>query len=75
MKYTQITSDKSRKKALILCAAGGIIGLHDFYLGKIGTGILKVMMVNWFFIGWMVDLIKISTGGYRDNAKAYLRQW
>lgn len=74
--YTTITSDKEKKKALLLCCLGflGIGGIHDFYLGKIGKGILKVFTANWFMIGTVVDLIKISTGSYTDNAGAPLRQ-
>ena len=74
MGYTTFTSDKSKKTALIICAIGGIIGLHDFYLGRIGSGIVKLITCNYFSIGWIVDLIKISTGGYRDNAGAPLRR-
>ncbi len=74
MNCTTITSDKSKKTALILCAVGGIFGLHDFYLGKFGKGILKAFTGNYFCFGWFIDLIKIASGGYQDNAKAYLRR-
>ncbi len=43
--YTTITSDKSKKKALILCACGGIFGIHDYYLGKIGSGLIKHVLL------------------------------
>lgn len=74
--YTTITSDKNKKTAMILCCVGflGFGGLHDFYLGKIGTGIIKLITINWFFIGTIMDLIKISTGAYKDNANAPLRK-
>ena len=74
MNYTTITSDKSKKKALIICAIGGIFGAHDFYLGKIGKGLIKLFTVNFFGIGWFIDLISIATGGYKDNAGAPLRR-
>lgn len=74
MNYTTITSDKSKKKALIICAIGGIVGAHDFYLGKIGKGLVKLFTVNFFCIGWFIDLISIATGGYKDNAGAPLRR-
>lgn len=74
--YTTITSDKSKQTAMILCCLGFIAigGIHDFYLGNIGKGIIKLITCNWFLIGTIVDLIKISTGGYKDNAGAPLRQ-
>lgn len=74
--YVTVTSDKEKKTALILCCIGfvGIGGLHDFYLGKFGSGIIKLFTANWFFFGTIIDLIKISSGSYKDNAGAPLRQ-
>lgn len=72
--YTTITSDKSKKTALLLCAFGGFLGLHLFYVGKIGRGLLYVCTAGLFMVGWIADLISISTGGFRDNAGAPLRQ-
>ena len=74
--YTTITSDKSKKTAMLLCLLGfvGLGGIHDFYVGKIGSGIIKLITVNWFMIGTIIDLIKISTGGYLDNSGQPLRQ-
>lgn len=74
--YTTISSDKSKKTAMILCCIGfaGVGGLHDFYLGRIGKGIIKLLTANWFLIGTIVDLITISTGGYKDNSGQPLRQ-
>lgn len=74
--YVSITSDKNKTTALILCCIGfvGIGGLHDFYLGRIGSGIVKLITLNWFCIGTIIDLIKILTGSYKDNAGMPLRQ-
>lgn len=74
--YTTITSDKSKKTAMILCLIGfiGIGGLHDFYVGKIGAGILKLITINWFLIGSIADIIKISTGTYTDGSGQPLRK-
>ncbi len=72
--YTTITSDKNKKTALILCAIGGIFGMHDFYLGKIGGGLVKLFTCNVFCVGWFIDLIKIASGSYTDNAGAPLRK-
>lgn len=74
--YTTITSDKSKKMAMILCCLGfvGIGGIHDFYLGKIVRGIIKLLTINWFLIGTIIDLISIAVGSYRDNSGAPLRQ-
>lgn len=71
--YTTVTSDKSKKTALILCVLGGFFGLHQYYVGKIGTGLLYTCTGGLFLIGWVLDLIKIATGSFKDNAGAPLR--
>jgi restriction system protein len=41
--YTTNTSDKSKSKAIKLCVAG-FIGLHAFYVGKIKSGIIHLLL-------------------------------
>lgn len=67
--YTTAASDKEKKTAMILCAVGilGIGGLHDFYVGKIGSGIIKFITCNWFVIGTIIDLLTIANGTYKDG--------
>jgi len=74
--YQTISSDKSKKKALYLCLLGFIAigGIHDFYLGKIGSGCIKLITINYVMFGTIIDLIKISTGGYTDNSGQPLRK-
>ena len=72
--YATITSDKSKKTALLLCAVGGIFGAHQFYVGRIGRGLLYLCTGGLIFVGWIGDLISISTGSFRDNAGAPLRE-
>lgn len=54
----------SNKKivALILCIFIGYLGVHRFYLKKIGTGILYLFTMGLCGIGWIVDIILIATG-------------
>ena len=73
-RYVTISSDKSKSITLILCLILGLIGGHDFYLGKIGSGLLKLFTCNLFGIGWFIDLIRIATGSYRDNVGAPIRK-
>lgn len=74
MNYATVTSDKSKKKALIICAIGGMFGAHQFYVGNIGKGLLYLCTAGLACFGWIADLIKISTGSFKDNSGALLRK-
>lgn len=71
--YVTSTSDKDKNVALILCIFGGVFGLHQFYVGKIGNGILYLFTGGLFGIGWLVDICKIASGSFRDNVGSPLR--
>jgi TctA family transporter len=73
--YVTNTSNKSRLVALLLCFFLGELGIHRFYVGKVGTGLLWLFTVGLFGIGWLVDLIMILVGSFRDNVGEPLRQW
>lgn len=45
----------------------GVFGVDRFYLGKIGTGILKLVTFGGFGIWAMVDLALIMSGTMRDK--------
>ncbi len=71
--YVTSSSDKKRGTALILCLFGGVFGLHQFYVGRIGKGILYACTVGLFLVGWLGDLMKIITGTFTDNVGNPLR--
>lgn len=72
--YVTSTSDKSKKTALLLCVFLGWIGIHYFYVGRIGMGILYLFTFGFCGIGCIVDIIKIAMGSFRDNVGAPLRE-
>lgn len=71
--YVTSTSDKKKTTALILCVLLGWAGFHYFYVGRYGKGILYLCTVGLFFIGWIIDIVKIASGGFVDNTGAPLR--
>lgn len=46
----------------------GGLGVDRFYLGKVGTGLLKLFTLGGFGIWTLVDLIIVLTGGQRDKS-------
>lgn len=51
--------DKSVTIAYILWLFFGCLGIHRFYLGKTVTGVIWLLTVGLFFVGWLVDLFLI----------------
>lgn len=67
-------SSKSKKTALWLCILGGYFGLHYFYAGKIGMGILYMFTVGLFMIGWIIDIFRVLSGSFTDNKGLPIRK-
>lgn len=50
----------NKTTALILCIALGYFGVHKFYEGKIGLGILWLFTFGLCGFGWIADIIIIA---------------
>jgi TM2 domain-containing membrane protein YozV len=68
-------SDRSRLVALLLCWFVGIFGVHRFYVGKIGTGILMIFTLGGLTIWTFIDLILILLGAFRDDQGRRVWRW
>lgn len=60
-------SEKDWLVTLLLCLFLGTIGVHRFYAGKIGTGILMIITCGGAGIWTLVDFIMICTGKFTDK--------
>lgn len=63
---------KNFTTALLLSIFLGALGVDRFYLGKVGTGLLKLFisiislgLLSW--IWWLIDIILIATGSMKDS--------
>jgi TM2 domain-containing membrane protein YozV len=60
-------SDKGFVPAILLCFFLGALGVHRFYVGKIGTGILMLLTFGGLGIWTLIDFIIIVTSNFRDK--------
>jgi len=68
-------SDKSRLAAALLCWFLGFLGIHRFYVGKVGTGILMIVTLGGLGIWVLIDFIMILIGSFKDKAEEPLVNW
>jgi len=60
-------SNKNWLTTLLLCLLLGGVGVHRFYVGKTGTGILMLLTLGGFGIWALVDLIVIICENFKDS--------
>jgi hypothetical protein len=53
--------------ALILSVIVGSLGVDRFYLGKVGTGILKLITFGGLGIWWIIDIVLIALKKLSDK--------
>ena len=60
-------SEKGFVPTLLLCFFLGVFGIHRFYAGKIGTGILQLITLGGLGIWALVDFVVIACGKFKDK--------
>jgi len=68
-------SEKRILPALLLCFFLGVLGIHRFYVGKVGTGILQLLTLGGLGIWALIDLIFIIVGSFTDKDGNKITQW
>lgn len=64
---TTIKSSRSAIVTLLLCIFLGSLGIHRFYVGKVGTGILMLLTAGGFGIWVIVDIVLIASEQFKDK--------
>ena len=68
-------SPYNRLAALLLCLILGFLGLHRFYVGKVGTGLLWLFTLGFLSVGVIFDVVLIVTGEFRDADQRRVLRW
>lgn len=75
--FGNFISPKSRLVTLLLCIFLGWLGIHRFYVGKVVSGIIMVLLMFtgigevWLFI----DFIVILLGSFKDSMGLLVKNW
>jgi len=68
-------SPKSRLAAALLAWFLGVLGVHRFYVGKVGTGILMILTLGGLGVWALIDFIVILVGSFKDKDERVLSNW
>ena len=70
---TERVSEKNFVSTLILCVLLGGLGVHRFYVRKVGTGIFMLLTLGGLGIWALVDLIRIAIQKFEDGDGAVIK--
>ena len=67
-------SEKDWLVTLLFSIFLGCLGIHRFYVGKVGTGILWLLTGGCLGVGALVDIIMIATENFTDDGNRLIVQ-
>ena len=74
--YHYSTEGEDWLTALLLCFFLGIFGVHRFYTGHTGIGVVQLLTLGGCGIWALIDFILIIVGSYRDaNGRLLVRRF
>lgn len=62
-----LVSSKSKITTAVLCIVLGWFGVHRFYVGKIGTGLIQLFTFCCYGIWAIIDLINLLHDKFEDK--------
>ncbi|MDO9486625.1 MAG: TM2 domain-containing protein [Actinomycetota bacterium] len=73
-------SPKSRLAVLLFAIFLGSLGVHSFFVGKVGVGLgqLAITIFTCGLFGWiwpLVDVVLIAVGTYKDKEGRLILNW
>jgi TM2 domain-containing membrane protein YozV len=71
----QALSEKRKLPAFLLCLFFGFFGVHRYYVGKVGTGVLQLLTFGGLGVWWFLDLLVILLGGFTDKEGRLITKW
>jgi TM2 domain-containing membrane protein YozV len=63
-----LVSEKGFVPSILLCFFLGTFGIHRFYTGKVGTGLLQLVTFGGLGVWTLIDFIMLVTGNFKDKA-------